>query len=279
MKKSLLLTLTIITLAISSVMAQPCLPDPDFVSQGVGVYPFPYNQAALDTGNTDYVGIEDTVFTGQDYSFTFTAVVPDSLNFSGTQTALEWVLVDSIGNMPEGLSYECDLADCEFQPAVDGVPDSGLGCVAVTGVSNAPAGSYSIIVYAQAKVGLLDFPIPVTFPPDEANAFGFPEGEYLIHVVDGGTNVEDLNSRISSLNSYPNPFASETAISFVAESSGDAQLEIFDISGQKVHSEKLMMRAGENEFIFNGSMLAEGTYIYGLTGQDISLVNKFTVSR
>jgi len=41
----------------------------------------------------------------------------------------------------------------------------------------------------------------------------------------------------------------------------------------------MTMKAGENEIIFNGSQLAEGSYIYGLTGKDVSIMNKFSVNR
>lgn len=278
MKQTLLFLFTIFSAGL--IIAQPCNPDPDFVSQGVGVYPFPFNQAAIDTGNTDYVGIQDTAVVGQDYNFVFTAVVPDSLTFGASQVALEWVIVDSIQNLPEGLSFECDVVGCQFEPAVDGVPNSGLGCVAVSGQTTAAPGSYSIIVYAQAKTGISPNAIPVTFPPDEDNVFGFPEGEYLVHVREGdGTQVEELSSRINTLHAYPNPFTNETAVTFTAESTGSVEFNVYDLSGKQVFSDEISMRAGENEYIFNGSQLSEGVYLYGLKGDRINVINKFTLNR
>jgi len=210
MKKSLLFILSILT--IGSLFAQPCVPDPNFVSLGVGVYPLPYNVALIDSG---YVGVEDTAIVGQDYAFAFTAVVPSTL-LNGTVDLFS-VTIESVENLPEGLNYECDLPDCIFTPAVPGDPTSGLGCVSISGVTTAAPGSYSIIVNTIASTNLGD--ISVAFPADpNDNFFNLPEGDYAIHVAEGdttgsgGTSVMNYSERISTMKNFPNPFASETAI-------------------------------------------------------------------
>lgn len=273
MKKSLLLILSIAVIGLSSLIAQPCTPNPDYVSLGEGVYPYPYNVDSLASG---YLGIQDTAVVGENFEFTFTAVVPNTL-LNGS-VDLFTVRIDSITNLPEGLSYDCDPDACLFSAPIDGDPTSGLGCVSINGTTTDDPGSYSIIVYATAGTSLGD--VEVTFPPDADNFFNFPPGEYLVHVAEGeGTDVADFSDRISSLRSYPNPFTNETRISFLSESAGPVSLDIFDIRGKKVHSEERILRAGENEFVFNGSHLPEGTYIYGLSGKDANMMNKFTISR
>ena len=74
---------------------------------------------------------------------------------------------------------------------------------------------------------------------------------------------------------YPNPFNPSTKISFSVPASGYYMLKVYDMLGQEVStliSEELS--AGKYSVNFNAGKLASGTYVYRLTGNNITLSQK-----
>ena len=64
---------------------------------------------------------------------------------------------------------------------------------------------------------------------------------------------------------YPNPFAGQTTIRFNVERSGPVELDVFNISGQKVATlVSGTASSGTHSVPFDGSRLPSGTYIYRL---------------
>ena len=87
-----------------------------------------------------------------------------------------------------------------------------------------------------------------------------------------------------NLNNYPNPFISETTISFKISENYNVQLEIFDLAGKKVttllNSELI---PGNYSVIWNGTndsgnKLEPGLYLYRINADDKSIVKKLTIS-
>jgi protocatechuate 3,4-dioxygenase beta subunit len=69
---------------------------------------------------------------------------------------------------------------------------------------------------------------------------------------------------------YPNPFSSETTISFSLTATSRVTIELFDLQGRKVaHVVSRTMEAGEQNVLLKrevgGIMLSEGSYVYQLT--------------
>ena len=72
----------------------------------------------------------DTVWlpplNGNGYSSTFYFNIPNSIPYSGTTATVNWFKVNSLTDLPEGLSYSCSTSDCNF--------DGGTqGCMEVSG--------------------------------------------------------------------------------------------------------------------------------------------------
>ncbi len=88
--------------------------------------------------------------------------------------------------------------------------------------------------------------------------------------VDRTVSVAESSSEIPTefvlLQNYPNPFNPTTLIRFGLPQAAEVQLEIFDLSGQRVavllHERK---PAGFHAVEFNASNLSSGTYFYKLT--------------
>ncbi len=75
---------------------------------------------------------------------------------------------------------------------------------------------------------------------------------------------------------YPNPFNPATTIRFTAHNSGDALLEVFNVSGKKIKTlfDGRVIEGKEYRFDFNGNGLASGVYFYRL-----NLANKTAIRK
>jgi hypothetical protein len=77
---------------------------------------------------------------------------------------------------------------------------------------------------------------------------------------------------------YPNPFNPGTTIRFDLPLRGEAELQIFDISGRTVLSLDLgVLDAGCHRFEFNGDALASGIYLYRVKAGGASQIRKMTL--
>lgn len=75
---------------------------------------------------------------------------------------------------------------------------------------------------------------------------------------------EGEEERIESGYFYPNPFISNTKISFSASETQQAVFEVVDAMGRRKQVSEIAVRKGWNEFVFDGATLSEGVYIFKL---------------
>ena len=74
---------------------------------------------------------------------------------------------------------------------------------------------------------------------------------------------------------YPNPFNPSTNISFSLPESDYIQLEVFDLTGRTISTLiSGTMSAGTHNIKFDAANLANGIYLYRLTGSQFSQTNK-----
>jgi len=80
--------------------------------------------------------------------------------------------------------------------------------------------------------------------------------------------------------SYPNPFNSETILSYTLPTESDIRLEVFTLSGQRVAVlHEGFQAAGYHTIAMDASDLASGVYLYRLTTPEGRFVQKFTLLR
>ena len=96
-------------------------------------------------------------------------------------------------------------------------------------------------------------------------------------------NVEEATSAsaATALNpSYPNPFNSETTLSYTLPTASDIRLEVFTLNGQRVAVlHEGFQAAGYHTIAMDASDLASGVYLYRLTTPKGRFVQKFTLLR
>jgi len=84
-------------------------------------------------------------------------------------------------------------------------------------------------------------------------------------------NTEYITGNFNEIKSYPNPFSGSISITFEAETSSNAFLEIFDMFGRKIKSmENNSLQYGQNTFIWDATddsqdKVKVGIYFYVLT--------------
>ena len=80
--------------------------------------------------------------------------------------------------------------------------------------------------------------------------------------------------------SYPNPFNSETVLSYTLPTTSDIRLEVFTLSGQRVAVlHEGFQAAGYHTLSLDAADLASGVYLYRLTTPEGRFVQKFTLLR
>lgn len=94
----------------------------------------------------------------------------------------------------------------------------------------------------------------------------------------GINEIEDNNSKYLSLNVYPNPASDIININIDAESDGNAQLSIYDLSGKLLVDAERMILKGENNLSLDISFLKNGTYILKTVENGIVYSNKITIN-
>ncbi len=100
---------------------------------------------------------------------------------------------------------------------------------------------------------------------------------YAAFLTGAAASVERVSSVSEGLQlspNYPNPFGSTTNLSFTLETSAHAELYVTNITGQRVASiYNGMAEAGEHDFTFDGSELANGAYYLNLES-DLGIVRQ-----
>lgn len=262
-------TLIIVLLALclsNFELSAQCTPDPSYEIYDLGVFPFPFNLNPDNPNFPDsaYVGVTDTIYTGEPWSMTFTAIVPEELDFGGVPTAMDYVRVDQVNGLPPGFDYECSAVDCNYE--------SGTHCFIVSGTTWVP-GDYNITVDIYAKMSGIQ-ELPFLIPPDpDNNGLNFPEGTYTATVV-SLTNITELSLSDLSGAAFPNPFEERLNLSFNAEKYSEISLTISDVTGSLVQNETYQSSKGTNTISINSEAWSTGVYFYEISDGYSSITGK-----
>jgi len=270
MKK--LLFLIIIFNSFSSIHAQ-CEPEEGFPLDRVALYPLPFGIIPVEDGGT---GITDTAFIGEMFDFTFTVIFPDTFLDPATNSLTIgdtlMIIPDStrfvfneeiLEGFPEGLSLEVNP-----DPML-GTSDGAAGCIRLFGTpsTNLAPGDYTMnfgansCVQNPAFTGCIYVEIPSIF-------IGIV-GEYVLTIADRTSASLDLLNAEQDFLLSPNPFNETANINFKTNGlSGDYQLQISDLSGQRIHSEIVRIKTSNQSISIETGDWINGIYLFRLTGRE-----------
>lgn len=197
---------------------------------------------------------------GQPYSQVATILVPDT---DTTGVPLHHFTLVAVDNLPPGLNWESNAPDNEFLAG-------NYYCILLDGTPT-EAGIFPLKIVVDIYIDFFGNPLYVMTITDSTSL--------SIEVLD---NTGIINFSLSDLlvyNSYPNPFSTWTNIRYYVSSSGEVSLNVYSLVGEMVHQERKMASKGDNSFLFNGSKLAAGTYIYILRTEKYSARSMMVRSR
>jgi hypothetical protein len=298
--KRTLLTLTAITASTIFAAAQ-CVPESDFSGGTLELSNSPIDPVYACLGCGDHT----RTISVQTFADTTLSVEiqPGNPPLDVTVYA-DFFRLDSIGGLPDGLTYTTDAA---FDTTYDAVENpfgywinpgdtsmgfsNTIGCISIEGTAadwtNAIGGGpnndgvYPLTIFIDARAA--DF-IPVdiagfvgynTWLTDMGvllDAFGDPNftvnGIKLtgksLTVVQSGVGIEELES-VSDFKLLPNPASGSTTLSFnLTSESQIARLTITSVDGRTVHSEQLNLNAGNNRHEIELSKIESGVYFVSI---------------
>jgi len=93
-------------------------------------------------------------------------------------------------------------------------------------------------------------------------------------------DVAELPKEVRLHNNYPNPFNPSTQIAFDLPRESHVTLEVYNILGERVALLVDEVRgAGYHQVRFDASGLASGIYLYRMTANNVTLMNKMVLMK
>lgn len=233
---------------------------------------------------------------GQAYNTTILFKAPVSLNISvssipGLPTALTSAMallgitgdisvdvssmsVNGISGQPSGLtgvtgggsggSYNAGQQGCI---GISGTPTQGGNFTITLDVEYIISIDAGSINPALASFGTIAVPQPVPSPTART---------YNMSTL---TGIEEMNASTFSVIVAPNPFSSVTNIAYTAPQAGQVELNVYNLVGGLVYSNKFEAKQGKNAIEFSADKLTSGLYIYSLTNGKETRTGKMNVTK
>ncbi len=180
------------------------------------------------------------------------------------------VSLDSISNMPSGLSYACNPFTCAFN-------GQSNGCVKISGtVATSDTGVYRLILNITANMLINGF-IPV--------AQAVKDSTFLLAVgvvpdTSGGSGVNAMIFKnITQLDVFPNPLQDEGIVSFYVKERSDIEFRIIDMLGNLVHKRSINSAQGLKTLSVNTKEFSNGVYFISLTNVIDAVTKKVMINR
>ena len=184
-------------------------------------------------------------------------VIPPSKIYSIIDTVdIIKIMIDSVGNLPPGLSYEANSD--EFYADT-------VYCILLSGTPLTP-GTYDLSITVTPFMYIELFCTVVQGNPQV-------DDTSLTITIHSSSSLDNLDGRkFYVVGSTPNPFQNTTKIEFFSTLNELVELRVYNLLGQIVYQETTAPDYGMNYFRFTGQDLKEGSYIYTVLSKN----NRFT---
>ena len=181
---------------------------------------------------------------GESYEQTMTFISPDTVMLNNTKIAIAKIVLDTIGNLPPGITYSYDT-NVFF-------PDT-MYCVLFSGTPT-DTGTYHLAITVTPYVYFYNQILAGDPVKDDTSLF--------ITVSVASAVTERMETGFSLIRPYPNPFSESTSVGFTMRDPGKAELIIYNLIGKIMVRELLIGHPGKNYFRFTGVDLPAGIYPY-----------------
>ena len=82
---------------------------------------------------------------------------------------------------------------------------------------------------------------------------------------------------LTKLSAVPNPFVSETKITFVSDSNQTIVFSVKNVLGRTVHTKRHKVKKGKNSIPFSKNDLRSGMYIYAIQNSKELVSKRFVI--
>ncbi len=278
--KKYYLMLLMATLSCSTLFGQICTIDTSFTEPGL--YPVPDSLPCI-------VRDTQTDITVQFVNF-------DSATYQGLTIRVEYLIVDSITNLPCGIDWYTSKQGGSTPHRFE---NQEKGCIRFFGNTSDCSGQYKLEVYVRVKTNLAVTAIPVTASSVGFNVYVRVKDEVSAICTDIDTSSNAVNAReavdecyyascrvginnitaISNFSFYPNPTNNTASVSFTAGKAATYTTRIINIYGAEVSRDVVNVSAGLNVTKLDVSSLANGVYIYTITDGKNVQTQRFVVEK
>lgn len=229
-------------------------------------------QCTPDAENTDLISVpegsqvvDDTTYfppitQGEEYTEVVQIYIPAEVAIDGFGTVqVANLTLDDIEGLPEGLSYECDNAECSWSA-------ENNGCITISGtvpmsVEDAEF-PLTLVMSGTALLGTVEIPVPAATMAEVIDS----SSKYAVFTgSDDGLSTIELAAQTFALKgNVPNPFQTTTTIRFTNSGNELVNLHVYDLLGNVISTQQLETVAGENAIRFEANALSSGIYMYAL---------------
>ncbi|MEN8155713.1 MAG: T9SS type A sorting domain-containing protein [Bacteroidota bacterium] len=214
-----------------------------------------YGQCEPDAGCVDInepgeicPGQLPAALVNEPYDEVITVIPPGEVSFGENTILIKYITIDTIENLPEGLSYAANS---------DKLWADSAYCVGITGTP-VKTGVFPLAIYVTPFVEMAGNIMPGDQVKNDTSVvmtvLQWPAG------LDPG---QAMKFRV--LPNIPNPFSEVTRIGFFTPFDDLIQLQVYNILGTLMYKEWQGASPGKNLFEFDGSSLQPGTYIYRIS--------------
>ncbi len=251
-----LLYLTVISLFAANSLSAQCTPDVTLTIPGV------YPDSATGLGDAVQGVPYSQVIQVRTFLDSAASVGP----FGTTNFRLDYIEINGVTGLPNGFSYSCNPASCQFQ-------ELSNGCVLISGTTTDPVGTYPITVDVTAygnltQLGNIAFnqPFSVTY--------------YDIN-VNLNTGLAELlpKNKFGVVQNSPNPFGNKSQIFYNTPQPAKLSMKIFNILGKEVYATTLDSKKGLNVYTLDADKFSSGIYMYSISNGTSTITKRMVVSK
>ena len=247
-------------LGLSVNLAAQCIPDSAFIADGQLISPSPFQNDTLGDGLPD-------ACLDMPYEVTIFLHPPSSFIFAETEIPVTSFQIDSVLNLPPGITYSCSTDDCLF------LADS-ISCIYLSGTPSGEDIQSAYDLSIRINIAAFGLSIPVAFPDPT-----LAPGEYFINIRNDSTCQTTPTSDYAEVHSivrvYPNPSRERIRLSIDSKVRSVGHLQIRSIAGNLLKTESVSIRPGTQEFDLYTGDLPTGLYLVGLQSNEGRQWSKF----
>lgn len=188
-------------------------------------------------------------FQNSPYSQVVTAKIPADTIISPLlpPVPISYVKLVSLTGLPDGLSYACNPANCQF-------PGGATNCAVIQGTPVDTPGTYPLTIVLEPFIG-----------NPAASGGQFTLTYYKIVVNPPAAITENGRPVFQVLQNNPNPVSQSTTISYSIPSAGQVDFKLYNALGKVIQHRQFNSISGLHQMNLDCSGFAPGIYLYSFT--------------